>query len=127
MMYGGHDTRGALPVPVIAKLSKLFYDRFGEAVANELVELLNQVDTSSRSQLRELNEQNFARLEAKVDQRIADTRGELLGAVAKVEVRVSDRLSAFEASVRKDLHAQTRFMYFAWAVQLAAIVGLYAR
>jgi hypothetical protein len=51
-------------MPVTAKLSKLFYDRLGEQVANELVDWFNQVDASYRSDLRELNELNFGRFRA---------------------------------------------------------------
>ena len=53
-------------MPVTAKLSKLFYDRLGEQVANELVDWFNQVDATYRSDLRELNELNFARFDAKL-------------------------------------------------------------
>src|SRR2546428_10219876 len=33
-------------MPVTAKLSRAFYDRFGDELTNELVEWLNQVDTA---------------------------------------------------------------------------------
>jgi hypothetical protein len=59
-------------VPVTAKLSKAFYDRLGEQIANELVEWFNQVDGSYRSDLRDINEQNFARFDAKLSQRVAE-------------------------------------------------------
>jgi archaellum component FlaC len=48
-------------------LSKSFYDRFGDDVANELVEWFNSVDATYRSNLRELNESNFARFDAKLE------------------------------------------------------------
>lgn len=38
---------------------------------NELVELLNQVDAEYRRELREQNEMNFARFDAKLEQRMA--------------------------------------------------------
>lgn len=49
-------------MPVMGKLSKQFYERFGEQVTNELVDWLNQVDATYRSDLREFNELNFAQL-----------------------------------------------------------------
>ena len=52
-------------MPATAKLSREFYDRFGDKVANELVEWFNQVDATYRGDLRELNELNFARFDAK--------------------------------------------------------------
>lgn len=64
-------------IPVTARLSRKFYETFGDDLTNELVELLNQVDMNYRSELRELNELNFARFEGKLDQRIAEVRAEL--------------------------------------------------
>jgi hypothetical protein len=65
-------------VPVTAKLSKHFYDVLGEDVANELVEWFNAVDLTYRADLRELNELNFARFDAKLEQRLAELRVDLL-------------------------------------------------
>jgi len=42
------------------------------------VEWFNQVDFTYRTELRELNEVNFARFEAKLDAKLADLRSELL-------------------------------------------------
>jgi hypothetical protein len=64
-------------MPVTAKLSKKFYDRLGEDLANELVEWFNSVDATYRSDLRELNELNYARFDAKLEQRVAELRQEL--------------------------------------------------
>jgi hypothetical protein len=64
-------------VPVTAKLSKLFYDRLGEEIADELVNWFNAVDATYRADLRDLNELNFARFDTKLEQRIAEVRSEL--------------------------------------------------
>src|SRR5256885_9719281 len=61
-------------VPVTARLSKRFYDALGEEIANELVNWFNQVDESYRTDLRELNELNFARFDAKLEQDRKSTR-----------------------------------------------------
>ena len=65
-------------VPVTAKLSRRFYDVLGEDVANELVDWFNAVDLTYRNDLRELNELNFARFDAKQEQRMAELRTELV-------------------------------------------------
>src|SRR6185437_13778424 len=65
-------------MPVTAKLSQAFYDALGNDVANELVEWFNSVDATYRTDLRELNELNFARFDAKLEQRLAETKAELL-------------------------------------------------
>lgn len=61
-----------------AKLSRRFYEKLGDDVANELVEWFNQVDATYRVDLRELNELNFARFEATVSSKLADLRSDLL-------------------------------------------------
>ncbi len=61
-------------MPVTAKLSRKFYETFGDDLANEIVEWFNQVDLMYRTELRDLNDMNFARLEAK----LADLRSELI-------------------------------------------------
>ena len=61
-------------MPVTAKLSLALYEKLGESVANELVDWFNLVDATYRADLRELNELNFARFDAKVEQRLARSR-----------------------------------------------------
>ena len=46
-------------------------------LVEELVTWLNQMDTTCRTDLRELNELNLARFDAKLDQRVAELRAEL--------------------------------------------------
>ncbi len=53
-------------MPVTAKLSRKFYEKFGDEIANELVEWFNAVDATYKVDLRELNESNFQRFEAKL-------------------------------------------------------------
>ncbi|HWP37951.1 MAG TPA: hypothetical protein VNL18_10410 [Gemmatimonadales bacterium] len=50
----------------------LFYDRFGEEIVTELVNWFNDVDATYRTDLRELNELNFTRFDAKLEQRLAE-------------------------------------------------------
>jgi len=65
-------------MPVTAKLSKRFYEVLGEDVANELVDWFNAVDLTYRGDLRELNELNFARFDAKLEQRLGELRLDLI-------------------------------------------------
>lgn len=55
-------------MPVTAKLSLGFYEKLGTEVANELVDWFKSLDATYRSDLRELNELNFARFDATVEQ-----------------------------------------------------------
>ena len=93
-------------MPVTAKLSKRFYDVLGEDVANELVDWFNAVDLTYRTDLRELNELNFARFDAKLEQRLAELR---------VEFRTELQ------HVRTEL---LRWMFGFWVTTLLSIGGL---
>ena len=64
-------------MPVTVKLSRKFYETFGDEIAAELVEWFNQVDATYRGDLRELNELNFARFDAKLEQRVAELRRDM--------------------------------------------------
>ena len=72
-------------MPVTARLSKRFYDVFGEEIATELVDWFNTVDATYRADLHELNEINFARFDAKLEQRLAELRAELVKELADVK------------------------------------------
>jgi hypothetical protein len=84
------------PVPVTARLSKAFYDQFGEQVTNELVEWLNVVDATYRAELRMLNDTNFARFEAVLDARFAHSD-------ARLERRLGEWESRFELRFREQV------------------------
>lgn len=103
-------------MPVTARLSKQFYDRLGEDIANELVDWFNAVDATYRAELRELNELNFARFDAKLEQRVAQL-------VAQIDT-VAAQLNA---TLERRLAEQTRWLFAAWASLLIPIIGLWFR
>ena len=93
-------------MPVTAKLSRKSYEKFGDDITNELVDWFNQVDATYKSDLRELNELNFARFETTL-------KAEIATAVARLE----SRMAAFEARIIK-------WMFLFWAGQALTTVGL---
>ena len=103
-------------MPVTAVLSKKFYEKFGEDVTNELVNWFNAVDATYRADLRELNELNFARLDAKLEQRLAQSD-------AKWEARWH-QLDARLAELKSEL---LKWMFLFWATTGVALGGLFLR
>ncbi len=75
-------------MPVTAKLSGEFYERFGDRVANELVEWMNSVDAAYRQEFRDLFEANFGRFEARLQQGLAELRGEFKAELGLLEARM---------------------------------------
>ncbi len=103
-------------MPVTAKLSKAFYERLGEDVANELVDWFNQVDATYRADLREKNELNFQRFDAKLEQHLA-----------QFEMKIETRVAQLETALERRINAQTRWLFGAWAMLLIPILGLWFR
>ena len=100
-------------MPVTAKLSRKFYEKLGDDVANELVEWLNAVDTSYRQEFKDLFEANFGQVRAEMAQLRAEYRAEM---------------GQFRAEIRTEI-AQTKdslihWMFGFWIGQLAISVGV---
>jgi hypothetical protein len=89
----------------------------GEDVANELVDWFNAVDLTYRTDLRELNELNFARFDAKLEQRLAELRAEL-----RVEFRTE--LQQVRTEVQQVRTELLRWMFGFWVTTLLGIGGL---
>lgn len=115
-------------MPVTAKLSRKFYEKFGDEIANELVEWFNAVDATYRADLRELNELNFERFDAKVEQRFAqqdttwerrfaELRAEMQIGFARADAKLEERLAQLETRL-------TRRMFGFWIAQAASTAGL---
>ena len=76
-------------MPVTARLSQKFYDRFGDDATNELVEWFNAVDSTYRTDLLRMNDSNFARFDAKLEQRFAESDAKWEKRFAEFEARQS--------------------------------------
>ena len=90
------------PMPV-AKLSREFYDRFGDKLTDELVNCLNSIEASYRAEIKDLFAAHFGRFEEKLERRLAELR---------VEIH----------SVRADL---IKWTFVFWAPVALALIGLY--
>ena len=121
-------------MPVTAKLSRKFYDQFGDEIANELVEWFNKVDETYKSELRELNELNFTRFDAKLEQRIAELRGDLREEIAGLRGGLRDeiakqgdvlraQIASLELRTTSGMLTQTRWIIGLWAAQITVFIG----
>ena len=104
-------------MPVTAKLSRKFYEKFGDDIANELVDWFNMVDATYRLELRELNEVNYARFDAKLDQRVAELRAEMQVGFSTADAKLEQRLAQLETRLTKRL-------FGFWIAQAATTAGL---
>lgn len=79
-------------MPVTARLSRVVCERLGDEVVSAMVDGFNPVDATYHANLRELNELDFARFDAKLEQRVAELRAELVQCMANLEALVERRL-----------------------------------
>lgn len=126
-------------MPVTAKLSREFYEKFGDKIADELVNWFNQVDATYRSEFKDLFEVHFARfdskleqraaeLEAKLAQRTAELRGEMQERFAQLDAKIEQRTAELRADLRTGLHAAEvrliRWMFLFWIGSLGTTIAL---
>ena len=112
--------------PVTARLSKRFYDVFGEEIANELVDWFNAVDATYRADLRQLNELNFARFDAKLEQRLAELDAKWGGRWTQLDAKLEQRLAEFRVELVKELagvKSGLKWMLAFWAPTALAVIG----
>ena len=126
-------------MPVTARLSKRLYEVLGEDVANELVDWFNAVDLTYRADLRELNELNFARFDAKLEQRLAELRAGLRQEIAGLRAELRQEIAELRSELRTEIaglrvefrtelqQVRTellRWMFGFWVTTLIGIAGL---
>ncbi len=122
-------------MPVTAKLSRKLYDKLGEDVANELVDWFNAVDATYRADLRELNELNFARFDAKLEQRLTELDAKWGSRWTELDAKLEQRLAELGATLRVEM-AQglgelrgdlLKWMFGFWATTALALAALLLR
>jgi hypothetical protein len=126
-------------VPVTAKLSRRFYEKLGDDVTNELVEWFNLVDATYRSDLRDLNELNFARFDAKLEQRVVELDAKIDRRVAELDAKIERLVAGLRVEMQAgftmadarleqrlaELETRlTKRMFGFWIAQAATTAGL---
>jgi hypothetical protein len=111
-------------MPVTPKQTRVLRDRFGDTAANEIVDVLNNVEASSVTELRTLNELNIARLESRIDLRFVEFEAKL---DAKLDARLKLGFAEYDAKMAERLLTHTRWMLGAWTTIFLAIIGLWFR
>ena len=106
-------------MPITAKLSRQFYEKLGDEVANELVSWFNAVDQSYREEFRDLFEANFGRVEARL--RELDARVD--ARLERFEARVAQQLADVRVEARAVESRLLRWMFAVWVTTLLSLAG----
>jgi hypothetical protein len=124
-------------------LSQKIRETLGNEAGQELIGILGILDqvvsdiSDLRGDVAELRHQmeiGFARVDGKlaegfgrVDGKFSEGFGRVDGKFAEGFGRVDGKFAEMGKVIEQELRKQTQFFFLAWAVILAAIVGLYAR
>ena len=100
----------------VAKLSREFYEKFGDKLADELVNCLNSIEASYRAELKDLFAAHFGRFEEKLEFRLANSKAELREQIAELRVEVH--------SVKAEL---IKWTFVFWVPVALAVIGLYLK
>ncbi len=100
-------------MPIAAKFSEAFYQKFGHEATGELVEYLNTIDTTYRGELERLNDLNWSRVESRIAQ--VESRLEQL------ETRLEDRLDKRLAELKAEL---LKWMFLFWVGTIGTVIAL---
>jgi hypothetical protein len=109
-------------MPVTAKLSRQFYERLGDDIATELVEWFNAVDATYRADLRDFNELNFARFDAKLGERV----GQVRSGIAELRTEMEARFAASDAKLEQrvgEIKAEMSARFAAADAKLERCIG----
>ena len=120
-----------LPITPAERTFVKFYERFGHELTDEFVSYLNQIDTGYRSELRESNELNFARFDAKLEQRVAELRAELDQGIAALRAEFVQENAEMRGDLRTEFNKGLasletkliRWMFVFWAGSTLTILG----
>jgi hypothetical protein len=108
-------------LPVTARLSQRFYERFGDEIASEFVDWFNAVDATYQQQLRELNDLNWLRFKAEMDARFAQSE-------ARLSEKFSDKLAETKSDISyKVSETESRlmkWMFIYWSGTVLSLGGL---
>jgi hypothetical protein len=124
-------------MPVTARLSRRFYDTFGDEIANDLVEWFNQVDLTYRHELREQNDLNWGRVEARMgelearlraefQQSLAEFRHELGALRAGMQQEMTGLRSDLEVGLERLRSDLLKWMFLFWTGTALTVIGLAA-
>lgn len=61
----------------VAKLSREFYEKFGDTLTDELVNVLNSIEGAYRAELDDLFAAHFGRFEETLERRLAEIKAEM--------------------------------------------------
>lgn len=111
-------------MPVTARLSKKFYEHFGDTIAGEFVDWFNAVDTTYQQQLRDLNDLNWERFKAELHAAIARSEARAAEKLIQSELRVSEKVAQLEVRMAQRFSDLMKWMFIYWSGTILSLGGV---
>ena len=116
----------------VAKLSREFYDRFGDKLTDELVNCLNSIEASYRAEIKDLFaahfgrfEEKFEHFEEKLERHTAETAAQLDRFEEKFEHRLATTKAELQVEIQSVKADLIKWTFVFWAPVALAVIGLY--
>ena len=113
----------------VAKLSREFYEKFGDKLTDELVNCLNSIEASYRAELKDLFAAHFGRFEEKLERRLAEVGGDINTRFerrfAELDVKVEQLRGDFHRELGSTKAELIRSNAMFWVPVTLAVIGLY--
>ncbi len=107
----------------VAKLSREFYEKFGDKLTDELVNCLNSIELSYRAELRDLFDAHFRRFEEKLERRLSETKEDLRKEFSSLGREVASLQT--DLGIVKEKLGMLKWTFAVWVPVTLAVIGLY--
>ncbi len=109
-------------MPISARLSRTFHEVLGEEPSGDLMEWMHHME-QSRSELRDLNELNLARIDSRFAQ--VDARFEQVDLrFREAEARLDARFAQLDTRIERQYGRLLAWSFGFWATTLLALIAL---
>ncbi len=109
-------------MPITAKLSRRFYETFGDEIANELVGWFNSVDAQYRTELREMLDTQFRLMRSEIEQRIIAVELRLDRRIDLVESKLDKMETRLLGRVEMMFSGERKWTIGLWASTMLAVI-----
>jgi len=109
----------------VAKLSREFYERFGDKLTDELVNCLNAIEGSYRAELRDLFDAHFGRFEEKLERRLTDAKAELGIKIGQLRAEFGTTIEQLRVELHSTKADMLKWSVGLWVPVTLAVIGLY--
>ncbi len=109
---------------VPAERTLKFYQTFGHDIVGELADWLSAMDLTYRSELRDLNELNFTRLDQRVGEVKTELRREIAALRTEMQVGFTEMRVSFAELESRLTSRLIRWMFLFWTGTTITLLGV---